>query len=199
MKKLAVLLLVVSGLGAYFYWRKPAPLPQRLTPEGMVCLLHYASVTTSRGVTGFPPGTILRVIAKRSNTLVLGDGQVTVEVLRSDTTDDLDVAERLAHQEAVAQASIAAQNNAEAKAAADAERTALAKMEAERQQRAAANTSAPVGSSSSALNQPARHAGGVNSGPTYYYVPSSATPTAYYWDSTGRQYHYDSFGNKVYP
>ncbi len=191
MKVLLVLLLCGAAVVGYHFWtHRHQP---RLAPPDTVYLLDYTSVTTSKGVVGFPPGTAMKIVETRGPFLRLTDGVVNVEVPAVQTTNDLDVAASVAQKDDASQSALAARRQWENKEAVK----AMERAEAERQQRTAQqNAGSGVGGRSSALSQPARPvSGGVSGGgggTLYYSSPS------YYRDAAGRQYSYDNFGNRVY-
>jgi hypothetical protein len=78
----------------------PAPQQHRLAPAGMLYPIEYVSSTTKDGVIAFLPGTRLRVVEDKGDTIVVSDGKKKGEVSADKLTNDLDIAALAAQQDA---------------------------------------------------------------------------------------------------
>ena len=84
----------------------PPPLPEqhRLAPEGTFYLMERVVVKTDSGVTGFAPGTRVKLIEDRGETLfVKNDDNIRFEAPSDKVTNDLDLAALAAKQDAQSQ------------------------------------------------------------------------------------------------
>ncbi len=79
----------------------------RLAPSGVLYLIQRASLTTNSGVIGFSPGTRVRLVEDKGETIVVTDGTVKIEVPADILTDDPDIATFAARQDAQAQQALA--------------------------------------------------------------------------------------------
>ena len=85
---------------------KPVPTPSethRLAPPGVLYVIQYASVTTDSGVIGFVPGTRVRLVEDKGETIVVTDGTVKADMPADNLTNDLDIAALAARRDAKAQ------------------------------------------------------------------------------------------------
>jgi hypothetical protein len=87
------------------------PIPvapvKRLAPPGAFYAVQGFSVTTDSGVRGIRAGTPVRLIKDSGATLRVTDGQQEFDAKREYLTNDLDLASRVAAQQASQQAAIA--------------------------------------------------------------------------------------------
>ena len=79
----------------------------RLAPPGVLYLLEYFSLKSDTGVIGFAPGTRLRLIEDKGETIVVSDGRTKFEVDEDKLTNDLDIAAVAANQDAEGQQQLA--------------------------------------------------------------------------------------------
>ncbi len=85
----------------------PAPQQHRLAPSGVLYPIEYVSSTTKNGVIAFLPGTPLRVVEDKGDTIVVSDGKKKGEVSADKLTNDLDLAALAARQDADGQQQLA--------------------------------------------------------------------------------------------
>jgi hypothetical protein len=82
----------------------PPPEQHRLAPEGTFYLMERVVVKSDSGVTGFAPGTRVKLIEDRGETLfVKNDDNVKFEAPSDKVTNDLDLAALAAKQDAQSQ------------------------------------------------------------------------------------------------
>jgi hypothetical protein len=79
----------------------------RLAPPGVLYLLEYVSLKSDSGVIGFTPGTRLRLIEDKGDTIVVSDGRTKLEVDEDKLTNDLDIAALAANQDVEGQQELA--------------------------------------------------------------------------------------------
>jgi hypothetical protein len=79
----------------------------RLAPPGVLYLLEYVSLKNKTGVIGFAPGTRLRLVEDKGNTIVVSDGRTRLEVAADKLTNDLDIAALASNQDAEGQQRLA--------------------------------------------------------------------------------------------
>ena len=91
-----VALLVVAGGGVWYWYSRPKPDTHRYAPAGVYFLTHRVSLTSSTGVRGFPPGTCVRLVSERGDTLRVREGDTEMDIARNRLTNDLDIAEAAA-------------------------------------------------------------------------------------------------------
>ena len=85
----------------------PGPAEHRLAPKGTLYLIERASVKTDTGVTGFAPGTGLKVVEDHSGSLLVTDGTIRFEVPAEIVTNDVDIARGASASDQAAQMAIA--------------------------------------------------------------------------------------------
>src|SRR5438270_8875034 len=69
-----------------------SPIPSerhRLAPDGTLYLIKPVSLTTSTGVTGFAPGTQVKLVENRGDTFLVANGAVQFQIRRDIVTNDL--------------------------------------------------------------------------------------------------------------
>lgn len=158
----------------------------KLAPEGTRFLLSDESITTDSGVTGFHPGTKVRVIATRGETTRVEAGGHQWEIATDRLTDDVDRAQTLyaASHEAQATAQeigrqqVIAQRNQEtqrqdAAIAAFAQQQAIAQREASTDRQSSGSSRVFMQSADNPLN---RGAYGQYSGSSGGFVQSPNNP-----------------------
>ena len=79
----------------------------RLAQPGVLYLLEYVSSKSDTGVIGFAPGTRLRLVEDKGDTIVVSDGRTKLEVAEDKLTNDLDIAALAANQDAEGQQQLA--------------------------------------------------------------------------------------------
>jgi hypothetical protein len=79
----------------------------RLAPPGVLYLLEYVSLKSDGGVIGFAPGTRLRLIEDKGDTIVVSDGRTKLEVAEDKLTNDLDIAAVAANEDSEGQQQLA--------------------------------------------------------------------------------------------
>ena len=79
----------------------------RLAQPGVLYLLEYVSSKSDTGVIGFAPGTRLRLVEDKGDTIVVSDGRTKFEVAEDKLTNDLDIAALAANQDAEGQQQLA--------------------------------------------------------------------------------------------
>src|SRR4029077_11833400 len=88
----------------------PPPLPEqhRLAPEGTFYLMERVVVKSDSGVTGFAPGTRVKLVEDRGEKLfVTNDDSVKFEAPSDKVTNDLDLAALVARHDAQSQQALA--------------------------------------------------------------------------------------------
>jgi hypothetical protein len=89
----------------------PAPTPvvdrtaarHNLAPEGTFFLMERVSVPTQYGVTGIAPGTRVRLVQDNGSTFRVSDGTTTFDIGIEKVTDDIDLGQLVARNDAESQ------------------------------------------------------------------------------------------------
>lgn len=151
---LFLLVLMIAAVAGHQIVRWRNSREPRLTPDGEFCLLERASLTTTSGVTGYAPGTRVRLIRDHGNTMLVSHGQKQFEVPSDTLTNDIDLAELAAKRDVQSQRAYAYRLE-EIRAAFSAEQLKQHSANMKRQQEIAANRPAEVSLASGALQRPA--------------------------------------------
>ena len=86
----------------------PPPEQHRLAPEGTFYLMERVVVKSDSGVTGFVPGTRVKLVEDRGDKLfVTNDDNIKFEAPSDKVTNDLDLAALVARQDAQSQQALA--------------------------------------------------------------------------------------------
>jgi hypothetical protein len=93
----------------------PAPTPvadraadrHHLAPEGVFFLMERVSFVSDSGVTGFAPGTRVRLVQDKGNTFRVTDGTTNFDVPVEKLTDDIDLGTLVARHDAESQRAVA--------------------------------------------------------------------------------------------
>ena len=81
--------------------------PPRLAPKGIFYLMERVAVKSKSGVAGFAPGTRVKLVKDRGETLLVQSEDTKFEVHGDQLTNDLDLADLLRRQDAQAQRELA--------------------------------------------------------------------------------------------
>ena len=95
---LGAIALLAAGAGAYRYSHssvpmvaKPAIERRHLAPAGIFFLLERVAVTTPGGVTGFAPGTKVKVVRDDGDSMLITANGIQVKVSPLVLTNDMDM------------------------------------------------------------------------------------------------------------
>ena len=78
----------------------PTPVVHHYAPEGVFYLTEDATVRLKAGLKGVVAGTPVKLVKDAGDTLQVTDGQDQFEVKKTQVTNDLDIAARIARQAA---------------------------------------------------------------------------------------------------
>jgi|ERR1051325_3475913 hypothetical protein len=80
---------------------------RRVAPEGVAYLVERVAITTNAGVTGFPPGTRVKILADHGEKILVSTEDTQFEVAGDKLTNDLDLAALVSRQDAESQEALA--------------------------------------------------------------------------------------------
>src|SRR5256885_12199715 len=99
--KIKLPVVIVAAVLAAFVISKF--VSRRLAPDGTFYLLEHVSIVSNSGVTGFWPGTEVRMVDDKGDTMIVSSGGQSFEVRADKLTNDMDLGELAGKRDAESQ------------------------------------------------------------------------------------------------